>query len=390
MSQTKSKLLWVGDAGVASGFAKVTHKVLDNLPDWDISVLGLNYYGEPNDYKYPIYPCMTPQHRDVFGTSRFPSLVEKIQPDVIVIQNDPWNIPAYLNNLESDVPVVAVMPVDGKNCRGEDLNELTHAIFWTEFGQKEAEQGGYKGSSSVIPLGVDNKFFHRKSIVASREAIGIPENLQDKYIVGNINRNQPRKRLDLTVKYFCEWIKEYSIDDAYLLLHICPTGDMGYDVGQLMRYYGVKGKLIAMTPEVGQGISEEGLVDVYNSFNVQMSTTQGEGWGLTTMEGMSCGIPQIVPDWSALGEWAAESSCTVPCTSTECTPNYVNVIGGIPDQVEFVKALQSMYENSEVRNYFSNEGFNLIEQPCFRWENIAKFYDEVFQIVHLETEKVAV
>ncbi len=41
---TKPKLLWVGDATVATGFAKVTHNVLDVLKEhWDVSVLGLNY-----------------------------------------------------------------------------------------------------------------------------------------------------------------------------------------------------------------------------------------------------------------------------------------------------------------------------------------------------------
>ncbi len=390
---TKPKLLWVGDATVATGFAKVTHNVLDVLKEhWDVSVLGLNYLGDPYDYHYPIYPCRTPETGDAFGTQRFPNLVSEIQPDMVVIQNDPWNISAYIQSLmdfKNPPPVVASMPVDGKNFRGDGLEELSHAIFWTKFGEKEAQLGGYEGSSSVIPLGVDNIFYHRKNKQEARTTVGLPEEMNERFIVGNINRNQPRKRLDLTIKYFCEWIKDYGVADAYLSLHICPTGDMGYDVKQLMRYYGLVGRLILVIPSIGQGIPEEKLVDVYNTFDVQVTTTQGEGWGLTTMEGMACGVPQIIPEWSALGEWAKDGTYTVSCPDTIATPTFVNVIGGVPSQQEFSGALNQLYGDSSLRNYYINEGYCIVEQPQYRWKHVGEQYNEVLQIVLMDKEKVA-
>ena len=39
-------------------------------------------------------------NRDVFGYKRIGGLARKIEPDVIVIQNDPWNIPEYMDALE--------------------------------------------------------------------------------------------------------------------------------------------------------------------------------------------------------------------------------------------------------------------------------------------------
>src|SRR4030042_4693883 len=110
---------------------------------------------------------------------------------------------------------------------------------------------------------------------------------------------------------------------------------MGYDVRQLMRYYGFTKedkRLILAEPHIGHGVEEEMLPSVYSSFDVQLTTTQGEGWGLTTMEGMACGVPQIVPDWSALGEWAREAALLVPCSTHAVTPNGVNVVGGAPDK----------------------------------------------------------
>ena len=131
------KLLWIGDADVATGFARCTHHVLDVLKEtWDVHVLGLNYRGDPHSWPYPIYPC-----GDLFGLGRVSELLGRIKPNLVVVQNDPWNIPEYLKQIQ-DIPVVATMPVDGKNCRGGKLNGLALAVFWTQFGLNEARSGG--------------------------------------------------------------------------------------------------------------------------------------------------------------------------------------------------------------------------------------------------------
>src|SRR5207245_1483917 len=154
-----------------------------------------------------------------------------------------------------------------------------------------------------IHLEVHLQIYYPGNQQEARQRLGFPESLFDKFIVGNVNRNQPRKRLDLTVQYFAEWMKDSQINDAYLFLHIAPTGDVGYNPEQLLKYYGIDRRLIKGDPGVWSGVTEMEMADTYRSFDVQVTTTQGEGWGLTTMEGMACGIPQIVPEWSALGEW---------------------------------------------------------------------------------------
>jgi D-inositol-3-phosphate glycosyltransferase len=99
-----------------------------------------------------------------------------------------------------------------------------------------------------------------------------------------------------------------------LYLHVCPTGDVGYGIDQLAKYYNLKGRVILAQPGVYHGSTDDEMALTYRAANVGISTTQGEGWGLTTMEGMACGLPQIVPDWSALGEWAAPAAYLVPCS----------------------------------------------------------------------------
>lgn len=380
------KLLWVGDAAVSTGFARCTHHILaEACKTWEVYVLGINYQGDPHEFPYPIFPCWP--GGDAFGTGRLKSLIDGIHPDLIVLQNDPWNIPAYLETIPEDIPVVASMPVDGKNFRAKGLDRLALAVFWTSFGLDEARHAGYQGRASVIPLGVDTERYKVRDKKAARKALGLPDYLQDAYIVGNVNRNQPRKRLDLTVAYFAEWIRTYNLEDAWLYLHVAPTGeDQEYDLVQLMGYYGLRGdnkRMIFSEPHIGHGVSEEELAHVYASFDAQLTTTQGEGWGLTTMEGMACGIPQIVPQWAALDEWTEEAALGIECTGVSVTPQKINVIGGVVDRVQTIQALQTMYLDDKLRAGLAEEGLALTARPEYRWASIAQKYVDAFDTIPL-------
>lgn len=369
-------LLWCGDACVSSGFARATHGVLEHVrSEWDVYVLGLNYWGDPHCYPYTVYPTHTVDnpYGDYLGIQRIGPLIRDLRPDLVMIQNDPWHFPMYMKAI-GNTPCVGVVAVDGMNCRGNELNGLKHAIFWTAFGEREAKRGGYGGTSSVIPLGVDLNVYKPQDKAHSRMACGLQERHKDVFIVGNVNRNQPRKRLDLTISFFAEWVLNNKISDAYLFLHVAPTRDVGYDCEQLMRYYGIAGRLIYAEPEVGQGVSERCLVDTYNSFDVLLSTTQGEGWGLPTQEAMACGIPCVVPDWSAHGDWARDAAWLIPCVEITCTPNDVNAIGGVPSRSNTIAALDKLYREPSERKYWSEAGMRRAAEPQFRWESIGAKY----------------
>lgn len=375
------RLLWIGDAACSSGFAQATHAILDRIRyEYDVTVLGINYRGDPHGYPYPIYPAMW--EFEPFGTRRLHEMCDIAKPDVIVIQQDGWNIPGYMLVLRAKkangeycspehaaIPIVAAIPVDGKNFRGSWLDGVAMAVFWSQFGLDEAREGGYEGPARVIPLGVDLETYYPvdRSEALARLGIGV---LNDKFIVGNVNRNQPRKRWDLSIKYFAEWVRTYKIKDAILFMHAAPTGDMSIDVKQLSRYYGVNHMMALREPEAYRGVSEDVMRDTYACFDVDISTTQGEGFGLTTLEAMACGVPCIVPGWSALGEWAKRGAWVIPCTSTAIGPPYVNVVGGVPDERQFVQSMQRLYIDKRAREQNRQAALECAGQACYRWENI--------------------
>lgn len=384
------KLLWIGDAGVRTGFERATRYTLDVVREqFEVSVLGLNYFGDPNHgYPYDVYPAIA--GGDAFGYGRLkrgfiPNIVE---PDVILIQNDPWNFQSYLEHIPTHIPVIGLVAVDGKCCRGDELNGLSHAIFWTRFGELEAKKGGYAGSSSVVPLGVDRRVYYPQDRSEVRERLGLDEAFVKRglspnaFVVGYVGRNQPRKRLDLIIEYFAEWVHQYGVKDAALWLHVAPTGEDAYDVNLLRHYYDVEKQVVVPSIPFMTGVSEDRMRDIYAMFNVFMTTTQGEGFGLPVFEAMACGVPVLAPDWSGLGELVRDAATLIPCTSTAVTcPGGISTIGGIPDRRLMVEALNRLYESEAARNEAAMAGEQLTARLEFDWREIGLRVTEIVQEV---------
>jgi len=390
---TRKKILFVGDAACPSGFARSTHAVCDVLHEThDVTVLGINYRADPHSYPYPIYCAAV--GGDELGVGRLIWMMDTVQPDVVVVQNDPWNFKYYTKQLKkfkeyARVPIVGYVAVDGKNCRGDMLNDLELAVFWTKFGECEAKAGGFKNRSAVVPLGVDRVLFSPGDRVEARRRLKIPVDIAERaFVVGAVNRNQPRKRFDLVIRYFAEWVRSHKIEDAFLFMHVAPTGDQGFDVQHLARYYGVLPRLMLSEPQVFYGSSEEAMRDTYRSFDVALTTTQGEGFGLTTFEAMACGVPVIAPDWSALGELCKDSAWLVPCTSTAATIGQ-SVIGGVPDEAATVQALDTMYNDVNVRREHVDRGLKVVARPEYDWRNVGLAFRDALESVFAAPEVAA-
>jgi glycosyltransferase involved in cell wall biosynthesis len=207
---------------------------------------------------------------------------------------------------------------------------------------------------------------------------------EDAFIVGYVGRNQVRKRLDLTLGAFAEWIKRHDIRDAYLYLKIAPTGETGCDIRAVAAYYGpeLAGRILVSAPPAGFGDADDLMPLVYSAMDVFLTTTQGEGWGLPTMEAMACGVPCIVPDWSALGEWTEDAAVKVPCTSTALTAplnRFPYTIGGVPDREATIEALHALYSDRKLRARYRAKGLALTARPEYQWQNVGVAFREALE-----------
>jgi len=177
-----------------------------------------------------------------------------------------------------------------------------------------------------------------------------------------VGRNQIRKRLDLSIEYFAKWIKSQDIKDAYLYLHIGPTGDVGADIRSLVFYHGVQTRVILAEPRLGTGIDEQAMACMYSSLNLYFSTSQGEGWGLPALEAMACGTPCLVPKWSGLESWASPAAAMIECDGTALMApmnGLAYTLGGIPSREETLRWLTNLYDNRSNLEMLSESGLQL-------------------------------
>lgn len=408
------RIIFVGDAACSTGFALCTHQVCDRLhaAGHDLTVLGINYYGDRHDYPYTIYPCVNPLDRSTMfcGEQRLPKLIARLRPDIVIILQDPWNIRGYMIEIEEQLgdtinaprPImIGWLAVDAKNqLSGKQLNQLDHVVTWTQFGINELRAGGYNGNHSIIGLGVDcltyyphgtralvsedyrDKAYERRSARRSVLSDGtpvLPEGIPlDSFIVGMVGRNQSRKRIDLALEYFAEWIKSRSLDNVYLYLHVGPTGETGCDIQALCRYYGIK--VIVSSPLVSAAVTTGDMRLIYNCFDVLWSTSQAEGWHLPAIEAMACGVPCLLPDQGAPAEWAKDVAMLVPCTSIAlCAP--INrapyTIGGIADKAQTIEALDKLYRHEDVRAKLSQLGLDLARK--LSWDIVGEQWEALLQ-----------
>lgn len=395
----RPSVLWVGDAAVSTGFARCTHAVCDELhrAGWEVNILALNYYGDQHGYPYALWPCVQPldNGRDAWGVSRLPALIQRLAPDLVVILSDPWQIAPYLDSMEGfqkelerqnirtvPPPVVAWLAVDAKNQKGEPLNRLTEVVTWTRFAAEELKAGGYDGDPQIVPLGVDTARFYPRSRSDARKVVLPPSVPEGAFVVGAVGRNQPRKRLDLTIEYFAEWVRLHHVEDAYLLLHVAPTGEAGCDIPALVRYHGISGRVVLSEPHVGLGMPDVAMPMVYSAMDVYVTMTTGEGWCLPALEAMACGVPCAVPNWSALGEWARDAAALVGCSGTALN-SPINgrpyTIGGVPDKREFIQVLDGLYRSEIQRKAYRQRGLALAKQ--FSWERTGREMRKALEVV---------
>jgi D-inositol-3-phosphate glycosyltransferase len=133
----------------------------------------------------------------------------------------------------------------------------------------------------------------------ARAALHLPE---DAFIVLNANRNQPRKRIDLTLLAFRRFLDLVPEANAKLYLHM-GLRDRGIRVLPFAADLGIQDRLLL----TGFSLEHPSVTDthlnlVYNACDVGINTADAEGWGLIALEHGATRKAQLVPAHTGCGE----------------------------------------------------------------------------------------
>jgi glycosyltransferase involved in cell wall biosynthesis len=377
-----AKILYCGDAFVQTGFGRVAEYLLPALAkEHEVHVLATNYHGDYHEeaVKYKTYPAMV-HGSDPFGSHRIAELVQTIQPDLVWVTNDLWvaiSLWDAVKTLREKIPFkfFVYTPIDSYGIFPElnaPVSEWDGLATYTEFGREELVKMGYEKPISVIPHGTDFSKFFPIDPEECRKDLGVPA---DAFIVFNGNRNQPRKRIDLTIKSFIEFAKDKP--DARLWLNM-GAKDMGWEIIPLFKRvardagYDPIGKLILTSPHFSTHncLSVEKLNKVYNCADIGINTCIGEGWGLVNTEHAATGVAQVVPDHTSLKEIFNDIP-RIACNGSETDRNY-GLERLLPDPSSAVEILNYYYEDRNALKAAGNWCYERIHNKQFTWPAIAK------------------
>jgi glycosyltransferase involved in cell wall biosynthesis len=363
------KILWVSDSPTFfTGFGTVTKEILIRLArmgNYRIACLGWGYDGWPYDRKqipFDIYPSRSP----TLGKETLPRAIEEFRPDILVSLGDIWMVDwiAGIENRDK-FKYLAYIPIDGSPLYskwGTFLHAVDVPVTCSLFAQELVRETYPDVNAKMIYHGVDLDTFRP----LSPEEFTRPSALKDKFIVGCVARNQPRKNLPILIKAFAQFCR--GKDDAVLYLHTNPE-DIGWDIIGLLKRYDVFNKsCISKNAAVQKGLSKQKLNEIYNLFDVMALPTAGEGFGLPILESMAAGTPVIATNYSACIE-LLEGRGELIDVKEFVTLGGNNIEYAVADTDSLVEKLDLLYANRDLLQQYSELGQAFAK--TFDWEQIA-------------------
>jgi glycosyltransferase involved in cell wall biosynthesis len=268
-----------------------------------------------------------------FGFNKIHEYLETVNPDVVLIYNDPL--------------VIAKMIESMKHKKGEStyklwlyvdqvyegvakplisiLNEHADRIYcftpkWRDTYLKYEEYP--ESEVRVLGHAVDAMTFTnlpKDARLSIRQKLNIPH---DAIVIMNANRNSQRKRLDLTISGFAKLLKNNPDKEIYLLLvtTMNPQAGAYYDVQRIfmeeVQELGLDiqksvPKLLAIDSAVPNIIGDDFINQLYNVADIGLNTSDGEGYGLCQLEHMYTGAPQVVTDVGSYSTFLTPDVCEI-------------------------------------------------------------------------------
>ena len=401
------KILIIGEAVAPTGFARVIRSIFEPIhTNYEIHQLAARYDGGAHDYPWRLYSAGAGE--SVYGYDRVLPLIEQIRPDLVFLLYDiPFQIPfmKILRSAPRQPKIVIYSPVEAGPIAPEivcQLNGVSKYVLYTEYGKREIENGiaGVRErdpefkfpSLDVIPHGVDTDRFYPLANNSSPEfdGLSIPSRRlaarktlrlddaehRDAFIVLNANRNMPRKRIDITMQGFAQFAKDKP-SNVKLYLHMA-TEDSGWNVLILANRFKIFDRLIMTQADNSRPrFSDEQLNMLYNACDVGITTTTGEGWGMVSFEHAATRAAQIVPRHTSLADlWNGAAEFIEPTTTLTYPGNLTEGYIVSPDAVAL--GLQRLYQDRDYRNEMAKAGYKNATRPEFRWSNISKQWQLLF------------
>ena len=317
----KIKLITISDHPLSpSGVGTQTKYIIEALLNTGkFEVLSLGGAIKHQDYKpqkteeygddWRIYPV------DNYGTQdMIRSIVRQEKPDMVWFMTDPrfwgwlWEIEQELRPL---VPMIYYHVWDNKpypiyNRPFYESNDLIATI--SKVTSDIVQNVAPNTEEIYLPHAVDSDIFKRlpdEDVAPFRESFDEHHNTQGKMLFMWNNRNARRKQTGSLVFWVKNFLDKVGHDKASLILHTDPKDQYGQDLEAIMHDLGLQdGQVLLSTTK----IAPDKLAMLYNISDCTINISDAEGFGLATLESLSCETPIIVNMTGGLQEQVTDGT----------------------------------------------------------------------------------
>ena len=407
------RVLCLFDYVARTGFGTVSKNIVSEIEKHfgksiHLDIVAINYFGEPYYEKENIYVIpakSTDAKSDDYGRYLYLKILKDSNDyDGVFICQDLGVIVPFIEVMEhiknekkennkKSFKSIFYFPID---CHivyelTRNLEFFDILVTYTEFGRKEVLKfrPELKTKVKVIPHGNNSKDFFpipKDEIKEFRKEF-FGENA-DKFIITNVNRNQPRKDIPNTIFGFMKAMEIWDKDlpKPFLYLHCHPKDPMGWDIRGIMLQTDMKEDIDykLLPKEFEHEMSDiQTLNKIYNSSDCFLSTTLGEGWGLTFGEAAACKVPIVAPYTTSFMEMSGygKNAYMLETIYPYCHTND-NVIREQTDIYEVGEKLLEVakdykYDDVKLKNKI-NANYDWIKK--LEWKDICKDWVEYFKI----------
>ena len=381
----------------ATGFGTVSRNIFEGLYKtgrYDIDVFGINYWGDPHNFPYRIWPTGTNPDRDPYGRKKVCNMMPNMEFDLMFFLQDtfildflPEVIPFLRHEKGKKFKSICYYPVDGipKAKWISNVNFADYVVAYTEFGKRESLEAHPRSKDPlVIPHGANPRDYYPhkfEDVEAFRNQYF--KGHANKFIWMNLNRNQQRKDIPRTIRAFAEFKKQ--VPNTVLYLHMAQK-DQGWNLPEVCKAYGLSVKDDVLFPEnfgPNQGYPREIVNMLYNCSDCVISTALGEGWGLSWIEAMATKTPIIMPNNTALTENITEDRGYLVDSGTNhnlftVLPHDNEVIRPVVDTDHLIETMLHVFNNYDEAKQKAENAYKWVTTELDWQANVVPQWIEVF------------
>jgi len=237
---------------------------------------------------------------DGYGNTQIVNaFINERKPDILYFMTDPrfyewlWSID---DSIRENVPMVYYhvwdnYPYPKFNQRYYESNDVIASI--SKVTSDIVQTVAPTVEEHYVPHAVDSNIFNKKERTEVEKVLKANKPLKDRFVFFWNNRNARRKQTGSLIYWFKEFLemKEVDRDKVCLFMHTDPNDPHGQPVQYLVDDLGFKeGEVVLSTNK----LPPEQMSLLYNLADCTINISDAEGFGLATLESLSCGTPIIV------------------------------------------------------------------------------------------------